>query len=1044
MSFAKGDRVARRSVASEVGVVVDSPKTRRGQIWYVVCFNGQTENVIEDDLCSVAEAGTIKDLFLQGAFGNEKSFSRLMTMARITEPVQDTIYSYQASRTELHGYQYRPLLRYLNSPFRRILIADEVGLGKTIEAGYIFQEERARQPLERVLVVCPASLRVKWQNELYHRFGERFDILNATTVRGRLFPHNSARGFNQRLFCIVSYETIRTKSIRDLIDEQTERIDLLIADEIHHCRNRDTHNFRVMRTLTENSDAVVFLSATPVHTDNNNLFNLMNLLLPERFDVDVAFHRQLQCNRHIVRAESLLCKGTSKAIHDAWTELQALDFEGGAIGEQITQNPFYSLVLENLKSEHILTNRSLLVRTQEMLSGLNLLADVLNRTRKRDVDEGSAIRVAHSLTPPLTEYEQSVYDMLSKFIFEQYEKRYDSAIARFVLSGLQRQIASSLYAAVLHYRGCVAEEEASKDGAVDLDVEEPGFEPDESDASDEYRLKDDPEFRNIMRSVCSERLYEEDTKVKALLEILSRSGKVIVFAFYKRSLRYLQERLDKRNIRSVRIDGDVPSCPETPELDERLHRIGMFRDDPGCQVMLSSQVGSEGLDFQFCDTLVNWDLPWNPMVVEQRIGRIDRLGQKSEKIFIHSLASKGTIEDLILARLYERIGIFTNSIGELEPILGPIITELSRDLFNPKLSLAEKEDKVIRSAGAIERERQYLQNLEKEGAQLIGHDEVIRQRIEKIGRLGRFLGGKELEIFIGEFLAQRYPASQLCDENGRAPKVGDGRVRWLRISSDLREFTAKQTRRFDEEGQRLDQLMRKDKIKIVFDAAAAMEHPDAEFINSRHPLVRLIAKTYSSHPEGIHPVNALKISSDRIPQGIYFYGWASIDEHGAFNTRHLVTGMIRVPEGEPIIDAELCEGVLHEMVVNGQAWNDDRPNYDVSTLETLYEWLEEYIATYVEEHRVKRNREAKAVVARQLQAIEASYRVKCERREKAIQTVRTTGGSHEAIRLQQDQINKLQNDFEMRSAAMRSRSTVSVSYRIQGVGWLRVDPSGRV
>lgn len=105
----------------------------------------------------------------------------------------------------------------------------------------------------------------------------------------------------------------------------------------------------------------------------------------------------------------------------------------------------------------------------------------------------------------------------------------------------------------------------------------------------------------------------------------------------------MQERLEQQGINTVRIDGDVPTTPESPDEDERIRRIRQFRDDPDCKVMLSSQVGSEGLDFQFCDTIVNWDLPWNPMVVEQRIGRIDRLGQKSEKIFIHNLASQRTI-----------------------------------------------------------------------------------------------------------------------------------------------------------------------------------------------------------------------------------------------------------------------------------------------------------------------------------------------------------------------------------------------------------------
>ncbi len=182
-----------------------------------------------------------KELFVNRAFGDDKSFSRLLTLARINEPVRDTLYSYQASRTDLHGYQYIPLLKYLNSQFGRILIADEVGLGKTIEAGYILQEERARQDLQRILIVCPASLRVKWQNEMYQRFGEQFEILRAPDGRRRLPSQNERDPRYQSLFGIVSYETVRSKSLRELLATFPPNLDFLIVDEVHHCRNVTVH-----------------------------------------------------------------------------------------------------------------------------------------------------------------------------------------------------------------------------------------------------------------------------------------------------------------------------------------------------------------------------------------------------------------------------------------------------------------------------------------------------------------------------------------------------------------------------------------------------------------------------------------------------------------------------------------------------------------------------------------------------------------------------------------------------------------------------------
>lgn len=1037
MSFQKGDTVARRSVASEIGVIVDGPIMLRGQTWYTVFFGGRRENVLAEDLQPVAEGGTVLDLFLQGAFGDERSFSRLLTLARINEPVRDTIYSYQASRTELHGYQYKPLLKYLNSPFRRILIADEVGLGKTIEAAYIFQEERARHDLQRVLVVCPASLRVKWQNELYQRFGERFDLLDAAAVRRRLFSTSAQDGIDQRLFAIVSYETIRSQRIRDLLDDSPPSIDLLIADEIHHCRNRDTHNFRVMRTLTENSDSVVFLSATPVHTGNDNLFNLMNLLLPERFDLEAAFQRQLDANRHIVRAETFLCTGTNEGIRKARGELELLPLD--EIGRRIAEDPFYQVIINNLKSPVISSDIELLVETQEMLSGLNLLGDVFTRTRKRDVQEVSATRVAYSHTPSLSHYEQWVYDTISTFIFKQYEKQYDSAIARFVLSGLQRQIASSLYAAVSHYRECFDLSDDDQGEAALLDIEETDFEQDSENADDEghYSLKQDPQFRDIIRSISVTQLYREDSKYSTLAEILKQSGKVIVFAFYKKSLRYLQERLGEQNINTVRIDGDVPTNLESPDEDERVRRIRQFRDDPDCKVMLSSQVGSEGLDFQFCDTIVNWDLPWNPMVVEQRIGRIDRLGQKSEKIFIHNLVSQGTIEELILARLYLRIGIFEDSIGELGPILGSVISHLTRELFSPHLTREEKEQRITRSARAVEREGGYLQTLEKDSAQLIGHDEVIRQKIAKIKHLGRFLTGKELQIFVGEFLVRQFPASRLYSDGGKEGQAGDGQPRWLRIAPELRQFVVERIRRTDQDGQRLVQLMRRDVLKLVFEAEAAMLHPDAELIHSHHSLVRLIAEFYDMHPQEMHRVNSLQLETNTVEPGAYFYGWASVDERGAFHSRHLIMGLLRIPAAEPVVDAETCERLLHEMVVDGQPWEDEPPSFDREAMEGLYDWFEEHAAAHTKQYRTKRNREAETVVLRQMQAIEASFRVKRERREKAIATARAAGRSDTIIQLQNAQIRKLEADFDLKRAELQSAKTVDVSYRIEGVGWLR-------
>jgi SNF2 family DNA or RNA helicase len=244
----------------------------------------------------------------------------------------------------------------------------------------------------------------------------------------------------------------------------------------------------------------------------------------------------------------------------------------------------------------------------------------------------------------------------------------------------------------------------------------------DEDAASAWKLRADPQFVQLIRDSHRD-LGQRDSKLKALLEVLASQPKVVVFSYFKRSLRYLEECLAMAGIGCVRIDGDVPTNAEDPGSDERIRRIEQFREDAGVKVLLSSEVGSEGLDFQYCSVVVNWDLPWNPMVVEQRIGRVDRLGQQAEKILIFSFSCPGTIEDMILDRLYRRIGVFERTIGVLEPILGQEIRNLTEELFNPRLTPQERDAIIEQKAMALAHRVRDEERLEAESANHVGHDE---------------------------------------------------------------------------------------------------------------------------------------------------------------------------------------------------------------------------------------------------------------------------------------------------------------------------------
>ena len=215
----------------------------------------------------------------------------------------------------------------------------------------------------------------------------------------------------------------------------------------------------------------------------------------------------------------------------------------------------------------------------------------------------------------------------------------------------------------------------------------------------------------------------EDSKVEALLKILSdvfSSGakKIIIFAIFKKTIKYLNMRLKEAGYNPVMIYGDSKI--------NKYEVLNQFQNDDSIDVLLSSEVGSEGLDMQFCNTLVNYDLPWNPMVVEQRIGRIDRFGQESPKVNIYNIVVVDTIVEVIFARLLERIGIFRQSIGDLEAILDKEIEQggkkisikdalksIQNDYYSDKLTKEEAERKKEKIEQAIENEKKTLEELEK-------------------------------------------------------------------------------------------------------------------------------------------------------------------------------------------------------------------------------------------------------------------------------------------------------------------------------------------
>ena len=599
-----------------------------------------------------------------------------MALIKLRSNLSDTLYSYRATRTNVEPYQFKPAMKFFESPNHRLFIADEVGLGKTIEAGIIYLELKARNDdLNRVLVVCPSGLRYKWKDEMFNRFSEEFTVIdNAAAFREKLENYRRY-GDAEKFKAIVSMETIRQRGNAALIEEVGLTLDIVIIDEAHHMRNSNTLTHRVGRTLSGVSDAMLMLSATPIQLRSEDMFNQFRILDEGEFEDFQVFEQLREPNIHINRASQMLSTDPS-SYAPALEELQHV--EQTTQRERYVKNPFYLNIRDRLANPANPGYKEL-VEIRRDLQKINTFASVFNRTTKKDVSSG-VMRDANVIHVDLTEEEKSFYNAVMEHSLEQSG----------ILASIQRerQAASCMSAAREYFADLV------QDATADIHAE--ASDPDTA-RTDADREEDDDEVasqESVQQGVddlqgAGNQLGNTDSKFAMFIDAMNRlreespDGKVLVFATFRRTIDYLRQSLNAANspyAGSVyMMHGGVPQ-------QERLQIIDRFKASDGFGILLLSEVGSEGMDFQFCDTVFNYDLPWNPMRVEQRIGRVDRYGQKSEKVRVYSLVLNDTIENRILERLYDRINVFEESIGDLEVILGDEIYQIQKEIFQSKLT----------------------------------------------------------------------------------------------------------------------------------------------------------------------------------------------------------------------------------------------------------------------------------------------------------------------------------------------------------------------
>ena len=339
---------------------------------------------------------------------------------------------------------------------------------------------------------------------------------------------------------------------------------------------------------------------------------------------------------------------------------------------------------------------------------------------------------------------------------------------------------------------------------------------------------------------------------------------VVIFSYFKKTLSYLSRKLDALGYSNTVISGSFSP-------DEREKRITGFREGK-YQILLSSEVGSEGLDFQFCHILFNYDLPWNPMVVEQRIGRLDRFGQKAEKILIFNLSAPGTIEHEILTRLYKRINLFESYIGDLEAILGAEITNLTRDLFDPDLTEEQRQAKIDHAGLLLEKRKLQFAEWEKESPQFIGHDEYYRQEVDRAEKLGRFISADDLVVFVKDFIRNFDRRSELVEDSTGVYQLDGG--------DKLYQFILRQPE--DSMKAEFCRLLYLKTLRVTFDPEVAEKNRQITFIHLRHFFIRAIVDEFRRNENQFHSVARVQLTaSGTLPRGEYVYLLEGNDPGGA-------------------------------------------------------------------------------------------------------------------------------------------------------------------
>jgi len=682
----------------------------------------------------------------------------------------------------------------------RFLLCDEVGLGKTIEAGLAIRQLTISGQVNRCLILTPKSILKQWQEELYEKF-----VLNIPRYDGGRFIDVFDREFEQSFvlsegvhplkteteenpwnsypFILASSQLVKRKERHEELLE-AEPWDLVVVDEAHHARRKDFLDERyrpnrlmeLLAKLRHRTRGMLLLTATPMQIHPVEVWDLLKILgLGGRWgalqDNFLDFFTELRQSFDEVDWEFVL-NMVRDFLSTVSVRRDSQSTNGGAFDDVFCEHAEKQLGLVEWQQIRELPNSNKRYLTMKSLTKTGRAyamefakrhtplrrylfrhtRNLLREYAKRGIfDARVPKRIPELVWIPMRSDEEELYNRIEEYISEFYEK-YESERKGlgFIMTVYRRRLTSSFYAMKRSLERRLAflrgDEAENVEGLTDDDIEPEDLEQDVSEA-----LEDVPltlfrgEIEYIEDFLAELGRLASDSKLEKLLddltEIFKRRETVLVFTQYTDTMDYLREQL--RLIYGSQVAcysgrggeyWDGTSWARTTK--EKMKNA--FLEGEEIKILLCTEAASEGLNLQTCGVLINYDMPWNPMRVEQRIGRIDRIGQHHKVVWIHNYFYEDTVEATIYQRLSDRIGWFESVVGELQPIL----TQVARTIRNVAMLRGEQRERRLEEEIALLRKE-----LDARQMELLNLDEYIDSKMGQTETLPP-ITLQELEKFI--------------------------------------------------------------------------------------------------------------------------------------------------------------------------------------------------------------------------------------------------------------------------------------------------------